>query len=68
MFHKVHIIDPKGNIKKVLSSKLLSKRYWDSFFENTSKTESLKKSRIKEENKPNKKSKVSYENLYFSED
>ncbi len=29
MFHEVKIIDKKGNVKKVLSSKTLSKRYWN---------------------------------------
>ena len=68
MFHEVRILDRKGNTKKVLSSKFLSKRYWNSFFESTSKTEASKKSRRKEENKSDKKSKFSYENLYFAED
>ena len=68
MFHEVRILDRKGNIKKVLSSKFLSKRYWNSFFENTSKTGVSKKSEIKEKYNPDKKSKVSYEDLYFAED
>ena len=68
MFHEVRILDRKGNTKKVLSSKFLSKRYWNSFFESAGKTESSKKSRTKAENKSDKKNKASYENLYFSED
>ena len=34
MFHEVKIFDKKGNVKKVLSSKKLSNKYWDSFFHN----------------------------------
>ena len=32
MFHQVKIFDKKGKIKKTLSSKKLSKDYWNSFF------------------------------------
>ena len=32
MFHQVKILDKKGKVKKVLSSKKLSKNYWNSFF------------------------------------
>ncbi len=34
MFHEVKIFDKKGKFKKVLSSKKLSTKYWDSFFNN----------------------------------
>ncbi|MBI4384799.1 MAG: hypothetical protein HY579_12290 [Nitrospinae bacterium] len=33
MFYEVRILDPKGKIKKVLTSKELSKRYWQDFKE-----------------------------------
>tara|TARA_B100000029_G_scaffold312442_1_gene304916 strand:- start:103 stop:285 length:183 start_codon:yes stop_codon:yes gene_type:complete len=33
MFHEVKIIDKKGKIKKILSSKKLSKDYWSSFYQ-----------------------------------
>ncbi|MBC8283519.1 MAG: hypothetical protein H8E32_06870 [Nitrospinae bacterium] len=33
MFHEVKIFDKKGKVKKVLSSKKLSKDYWESFFQ-----------------------------------
>ena len=33
MFHEVKIFDKKGKLKKVLSSKKLSKDYWNSFFQ-----------------------------------
>ena len=32
MFHEVKIFDKKGKVKKILSSKKLSKKYWDSFY------------------------------------
>ena len=32
MFHEVKILDKKGKVKKILSSKKLSKDYWNSFF------------------------------------
>ena len=60
MFHEVRILDRKGNTKKVLSSKFLSKRYWNSFFESTSETETPKKSGIRGKNKPDKKIRISY--------
>ena len=31
MFYEVRILDRKGNIKKVLSSRELSKHYWEDF-------------------------------------
>ncbi|MBI4389092.1 MAG: hypothetical protein HY580_02845 [Nitrospinae bacterium] len=33
MFYEVRILDPKGKIKRVLTSKELSKRYWQGFKE-----------------------------------
>ena len=68
MFHEVRILDCKGNTKKVLSSKFLSKKYWNSFFDSTSKTEAHKKSKLKEEKKLDKTIKAGYKNIYFSED
>jgi len=32
MFYPVKITDKKGNVKKVLPSKKLSKDYWDNYF------------------------------------
>ena len=32
MFHQVKVFDKKGKVKKVLSSKKLSKDYWNLFF------------------------------------
>ncbi|MBT5471496.1 MAG: hypothetical protein HOK41_12910 [Nitrospina sp.] len=33
MFNEVKIFDKEGKVKKVLSSKKLSKDYWNSFFQ-----------------------------------
>ena len=33
MFHEVKIFDKKGNVKRILSRKKLSKNYWDSFYQ-----------------------------------
>ena len=33
MFYEVRILDSKGNVKKVLSSKKLSSGYWKGFYE-----------------------------------
>ena len=33
MFNEVKIFDKKGKVKKILSSKKLSKDYWDSFYQ-----------------------------------
>ena len=60
MFYEVRILDRKGNTKKVLSSKFLSKRYWNLFFESTNEPETPKKSGVRGKNKPDKKIKVSY--------
>jgi len=44
MFFQVRIKDAQGNVKKVISSESLSKRYWDEFFNNTSEGETIKNS------------------------
>jgi len=33
MFYEVRILDSQGNVKKILSSKKLSTRYWNGFFD-----------------------------------
>ena len=52
MFYEVHILDRRGKTKKVLSSKFLSKRHWDLFFESTSRKTALKKPQVKIEQTP----------------
>lgn len=37
MFYPVKILDEKGKVKKVLSSKKLSQEYWDKIFDDTKK-------------------------------
>jgi len=68
MFHQVRIFDRKGNTKKVLSSKFLSKRYWHSFFESTNKIGAPKKSQSRMGNKAGNKDKPCEDNPYFFED
>ena len=65
MFHEVRILDAKGKQKKVLSSKLLSKRYWGSFFESTSNPAAAKKSNVHRENKPGNKTTAHFETNYY---
>ncbi len=64
MFHPVKVLDPKGNIKKVLSSKLLSRRYWDSFFSAQGGTQSAKKNNSR---KGRKQDSLQYEDIHFSD-
>ncbi len=33
MFHEVKILDPNGNLKKILSGKELSKQYWNELYD-----------------------------------
>ncbi|KMP10613.1 hypothetical protein UR09_05490 [Candidatus Nitromaritima sp. SCGC AAA799-A02] len=65
MFYEVRILDHKGKIKKVLSSKSLSKRYWKSFFDNTGGAKALKKSKVKKEKNQGQSNKINYEDMYF---
>ncbi len=67
MFNEVRILDPNGKIKKVLSSKVLSRRYWKSFFENPTAGEIRKKAKSPGR-KPKKKAVLNYNEMYFSDD
>ena len=42
MFYKVQVLDPKGKLKKLFTSKMLSKRHWDLFPDNIKKVEKEK--------------------------
>ena len=68
MFYEVRILDRKGHIKKVLSSKDLSKRYWDGFESHFGQTTSQPK---KKGLKTSRRQKVPYrkrnENLEFTD-
>ena len=55
IFYEVRIFNQKKQTKKVLSSKLLSKRYWNAFNKNNRSTESPNQTRFKKENKPGNK-------------
>ncbi|PIR01257.1 MAG: hypothetical protein COV66_02240 [Nitrospinae bacterium CG11_big_fil_rev_8_21_14_0_20_45_15] len=44
MFFQVRIKDAQGNVKKIIPSESLSKRYWDEFFNNSSEGETIKNS------------------------
>ena len=45
MFYKVQVLDAKGKLKKLFTSKMLSKRHWDLFPDNIKKSEKEKKSK-----------------------
>ena len=50
MFYKVEVLDPKGKLKKLFTSEMLSKRHWDMFPDNIKKTEKEKKATAKKNN------------------
>ncbi|MBT5968326.1 MAG: hypothetical protein HOG61_03010 [Nitrospina sp.] len=50
MFYKVQITDAKGKLKKIFTSKMLSKRHWELFPDN------IKKAEKEKNNKQNKNS------------
>ena len=47
MFYQVKVLNSEGKIKKVISSKELSKRYWNTFFEDMSGDSAAKTASIK---------------------
>ena len=53
MFYKVQVLDAKGKLKKLFTSKMLSKRHWDLFPDNIKKAEKEKKSKTNKKNKFN---------------
>ena len=53
MFYKVQVLDAKGKLKKLFTSKMLSKRHWDLFPDNIKKVEKEKKSKTKIKNEFN---------------
>lgn len=71
-FYPVKILSAKGKVKKILTPKSLSQRYWGDFFDPDLKK---KNGRLKETNRKAKKKNeakkdpnMSYEDIYFSED
>ena len=53
IFYEVRIFNQKRKTKKILSSKVLSKRYWNTFYENTKNTKSPDKMGVKKEHELN---------------
>ena len=49
MIYEVRILDPKGNVEKIIKEKELSKRFWKDF--NDTSPASIGKSRIRQKNK-----------------
>jgi len=53
IFYEVRIFNQKRKTKKILSSKVLSKRYWNAFHENSRNTKSPEKMGAKKEHELN---------------
>ena len=53
MFYKVQVLDAEGKLKKLLTSRMLSKRHWDLFPDNIKKAQKEKKSKTNKKNKFN---------------
>ncbi len=69
MFNEVRILDAKGKIKKVVSSKVLSRIYWKSFFD--SPVSGAPTKNTKERGRKSKKTdspNVDLDESFFSED
>lgn len=71
MFYPVKVISAKGKVKKVLTPKSLSQRYWGDFFDqgikkkNQKPKENDRKTQRKTEAK--KDQTMDYEDFYYSE-
>jgi hypothetical protein len=65
MFHEVKIIDKQGKVKKVVSSKTLSKRYWEDIANANLKGIKIKGSKSKKPVKSANNTGLSYDDLYF---
>ncbi len=72
MFHSVKILDAKGKVKKVVSPKSLSQRYWGDFFDTDlrkrNQGQKAKSRGSKESAKIKKQQDLSYDESFFSED
>ena len=63
MFYEVRVLGPEKKLKKVISSKELSKRYWKAFDESANSKEALKLGKAKKKvNQP-----LDLSDLYSSE-
>ncbi len=52
MFYEVRILDSRGNVKKVLSSKKLSSGYWKGFFEKIQRKSPARSGAAKRKGRP----------------
>jgi len=72
MFYPVKILNPKGKVKKVVTPKSLSQRYWGDFFDQNAKKKHMrlkaKGRKTQEKTEAKKNQNMTYDELYFSED
>ena len=72
MFYPVKILNPKGKVKKVVTPKSLSQRYWGDFFDQNVKKKNMrlkaKGRKTQEKTEAKKNQNMTYDELYFSED
>jgi hypothetical protein len=72
MFYPVKILTAKGKVKKVVTTKSLSQRYWGDFFDQNirNKDKALKQKGRKNQKRTEAKKDqtMTYEELNFSED
>jgi hypothetical protein len=72
MFYPVKILNSKGKVKRVVTPKSLSQRYWGDFFDQNLKKKNrllkLKGRKTQNKTESQKDQNMSYEEVYFSED
>ena len=72
MFYPVKILTAKGKVKKVVTTKSLSQRYWGDFFDQNIKKKNAgakdKGRKIQRKTDAKKDQTMTYEELNFSED
>ena len=71
MFYPVKIFNSKGEVKKILTPKSLSKQYWGDFFNQDIKSQSYKMKvkgrKIQKKTEAQEDQNINYEDVYFSE-
>lgn len=72
MFYPVKILTAKGKVKKVITAKSLSQRYWGDFFDQNIKNKNVgakdKGRKAQKKTEAKKVQPMTYEELNFSED
>ncbi|MDA0692345.1 MAG: hypothetical protein O3A78_08740 [Nitrospinae bacterium] len=72
MFYPVKILTAKGKVKKVITAKSLSQRYWGDFFDQNIKNKNVgakdKGRKTQKKTEAKKVQPMTYEELNFSED